>query len=339
MLSVAASRLGLTTHVFAPDDDPIAGHVSNRVTTADYTDVAALARFGNEVDVITFEFENIPSDALDILESHRDVLPRRNALAVSQDRLTEKDFLNDLGLSTAPYAGVETERQLVDAVGAVGVPSILKTRRWGYDGKGQVRLADPDDASDAWAALSNSPCVLERLVDFDCEISVIVARSLTGEVVGYDPGENVHREGILRTTTVPAEVSDAQAKEAIAVASTIVNALDYVGVMGVELFVTRRGLLVNEIAPRVHNSGHWTQNGCVVDQFEQHIRAIAGWPLGDGARHSDVVMTNLIGDEVFDLDAFIRDPSVALHLYGKKDARPGRKMGHVNRITAPTARY
>lgn len=335
MLSVAASRLGFTTHIFAPDADPVAGHVAHRVTSAEYTDDAALTRFAADVDVVTFEFENIPSEALDLLESHCKVLPGRNALAVSQDRLVEKDFLNDLGLVTVDYAGVETEQELADAVAAIGVPSILKTRRLGYDGKGQERLTEPDQATEAWSRVGHAPCILERTVELRCEISVIAARSERGEVVGFDPGENVHRGGILRTTTVPSSVPDSQRADAFVIAKTILDALDYVGVAGIELFVTDAGLLVNEIAPRVHNSGHWTQNGCVIDQFEQHVRAVAGWPLGDGARHSNVVMTNLIGDDVFEVESLRRDPGVALHIYGKADVRPGRKMGHFNRVTGP----
>ncbi|HEX2295647.1 MAG TPA: 5-(carboxyamino)imidazole ribonucleotide synthase [Actinomycetota bacterium] len=333
MLSVAASRLGIRTHVFAPDPDPIAGHVAHRVTTAEYDDEDALRRFAGDVGVVTYEFENIPSAALDVLQAHCEVLPRRNALAVSQDRLAEKDFLNEAGLKTARYAACGTEQELVDALDVIGVPSILKTRRFGYDGKGQVRITDPGEAGAAWAEVGEAACIVEQAVEFECEISVIVARSRTGEVVAFDPGENVHREGILRTTTVPAGLSGARAQDAVAIASTVVSELDYVGVAGVELFVTADGLLVNEIAPRVHNSGHWTQNGCVVDQFEQHVRAVAGWPLGDGRRHANVVMTNLIGDEVLDVESLRRDPGVALHVYGKADVRPGRKMGHFNRIT------
>lgn len=333
MLSVAASRLGLRTHVFAPEPEPVAGHVAYRVTTAEYTDVAALTDFATSVDLVTFEFENIPDAALAVVERHSEVLPRRNALVVSQDRLTEKDFLNDLGLATAPYAEVGTRAELDAAVGRIGVPSILKTRRLGYDGKGQVWLNGLDDAEDAWNQLGDSACILEGVVQFRCEVSVVVARSNAGDVVAFDPGENVHREGILRTTAVPSRLSASERAAAVSIAATIVDALDYVGVAAAELFVVDGDLLVNEIAPRVHNSGHWTMDGCVVDQFEQHIRAVAGWPLGDGARHSDVVMTNLIGDEVLDLDALARDPSVALHLYGKPEVRPGRKMGHFNKVT------
>ena len=335
MLSVAASRLGFKTHIFEPGANPPAGHVADAVTTAPYSDHDALTAFANSVDVITFEFENIPTQALDVLEKLRPVLPARNALATSQDRIVEKEFLSGLGLNVAPFANVETAEDFSTAVATVGTPCILKTRRFGYDGKGQARLKTNDDAQAAWDALGNTPCVLEGFIDFSHEVSVIGARSQSGEVVCYDPGENVHRDGILHTTTLPATLNVSQRMDAVLLTGKVLNALDYVGVMGVELFVTPAGLIVNEIAPRVHNSGHWTQNGCVIDQFEQHIRAVAGWPLGDGTRHSNVVMTNLIGDEVLDVVKLSSDANIGLHLYGKANAKPGRKMGHVNKITGP----
>lgn len=335
MLSVAASRLGFRTHIFEPGTNPPAGHVADRITTAAYENAEALRSFAQSVDVITYEFENIPAEALDILETIRPVLPNRRALATSQDRIVEKDFLTSLGLKCAPYANVETAEDLQAAVERIGVPSILKTRRFGYDGKGQVRLKNSTNPTSAWQELGETPSVLEGFVDFSHEVSVIGARALDGAVTCFDPGENVHRDGILHTTTLPAKLNRSQHTDAIILTGQILNALDYVGVMGVELFVTPQGLIVNEIAPRVHNSGHWTQNGCVIDQFEQHIRAVAGWPLGDGKRHSNVVMTNLIGDEVNDVATLSRDSSVGLHLYGKADAKPGRKMGHVNKITGP----
>ncbi len=329
MLSMAAARLGLKTHIFEPLANPPAGDVAACVTTAPYDDTAALTEFANSVDVITFEFENIPTAALDILESIRPVRPRRNALAVSQDRMAEKKFLTSLGLHVAPFAQVDTLDDLQTALETVGTPAILKTRRFGYDGKGQVRITDPAQATEAFAAVQGAPAVLEGFVDFQREISVIAARGIDGAVVCYDPGENIHKDGILDTTTVPATLAAGQHMQAVLLAGNILNALDYTGVMGVELFVTPAGLLVNEVAPRVHNSGHWTQNGCVIDQFEQHIRAVAGWPLGDATRHSDVVMTNLIGDDVLRY-AGITD--AGLHLYGKADIKAGRKMGHINRL-------
>ena len=332
MLSVAASRLGFKSHIFEPGANPPASHVADRTTTAAYDDTAALTAFAESIDVITYEFENIPTQALDTLESRHPIRPGRRALATSQDRLTEKQFLQSLGLTTAPFATIDTLADLTAAIDTIGTPGILKTRRFGYDGKGQVRLNPESDPATALAALKGAPAILEGFVDFSLEVSVIAARGLNGEVSAFDPGENVHRGGILHTTTVPAHLTGAQRTDAILLAGRILNALDYVGVMGVELFVTPQGLIVNEIAPRVHNSGHWTQNGCTIDQFEQHIRAITGWPLGDGSRHSDVEMENLIGDDVARIPDIAKEPQTAIHLYGKADFRPGRKMGHINRI-------
>lgn len=332
MLSVAAARLGYKSHIFEPGATPPAAQVADALTTASYDDEAALRAFADAVDVITYEFENIPTEALDLLEILRPIRPGREALRVSQDRLTEKDFLQGLGLQTAPYADIPDAAALNAALERIGTPAILKTRRFGYDGKGQARITAPDEAETALADLQGAPAILEGFVDFSHEVSVIAARGLDGAVSCYDPGENVHRAGILHTTTVPARLRPAQRTDAVLLAAKILNALDYVGVMGVELFVTPAGLIVNEIAPRVHNSGHWTQNGCAVDQFEQHIRAVAGLPLGDGQRHSDVEMLNLIGDDVADLSAHLSAPHTALHLYGKAEAKPGRKMGHVNRV-------
>lgn len=333
MLSVAASRLGFKTHIFEPGATPPAGHVAELVTTAAYEDEAALRAFAESVDVVTYEFENVPTSALDLIESIVPIRPNRRALAVSQDRVTEKTFLADLGLQVAPFAPVETAGELDAALTEIGAPAILKTRRFGYDGKGQARIMAPDDAEQAFADMAGAPAILEGFVDFSHEVSVIAARGQAGDISCFDPGENVHKSGILHTTTVPARLSPAQRTDAVLLAAKILNALDYVGVMGVELFVTSGGLVVNEIAPRVHNSGHWTQNGCVIDQFEQHIRAVVGWPLGDGKRHSNVEMLNLIGDDVERIPEFAKDGSVAIHLYGKADVKPGRKMGHVNKIT------
>ena len=332
MLSVAASRLGFKTHIFEPGANPPAAHVADRVTTANYDDAEALNAFAQSVDVITYEFENIPTSALDILENIRPIHPNREALRVSQDRITEKDFLANLGLTPAPYAAVYTLADLEHAVSEIGLPAILKTRRFGYDGKGQARINTAADLGQAIADMAGQPAVLEGFVNFTHEISVIGARSENGDVSCFDPGENIHRGGILHTTTVPARLSKAQRMDAVLMAGRILNALDYVGVMGLELFVTPKGLIVNEIAPRVHNSGHWTQNGCAVDQFEQHIRAVAGWPLGDGSRHSDVVMENLIGADMDRVPDLAKDPSVSLHLYGKAEVKAGRKMGHFNKI-------
>lgn len=335
MLAVAAARLGLRSHIYEPGTMPPAADVAHRVTTAPYDDSDALTAFADSVDVITYEFENIPTAALDLLETLRPVRPGRRALAVSQDRLTEKAFLAGLGVGVAPCAAVDDAVDLAEALDEIGTPAILKTRRLGYDGKGQVRLNSPAGAKAALAAMQDAPAILEGFVEFSREVSVIASRAADGQVACYDPGENVHKDGILATTTVPAHLSNTQRTDAVLLAGKILNALNYVGVMGVELFVTPGGLIVNEIAPRVHNSGHWTQNGCVIDQFEQHIRAVAGWPLGDGARHANVTMENLIGDDIARVPALAADPANALHLYGKAEARDGRKMGHVNRVTGP----
>ena len=333
MLSVAAARLGYLCHIYDPSPNPPAGHVAAHLTTAPWEDADALARFAASVDVITFEFENIPTATLDLLEPLRPIRPGRQALAVSQDRLQEKEFLRGLGLRTAPYQAVNGPDDLAAALNALGVPAILKTRRMGYDGKGQARLESAVDLAQAWAEMAGAPAILEGFVNFSHEVSVIAARGLKGDVAAYDPGENLHKAGILRETRVPARLTGAQRSDAVLIAARILNALEYVGVLGVELFVTHEGLIVNEIAPRVHNSGHWTQNGCSIDQFEQHIRAITGLPLGDGGRYADVVMENLIGDDVQRLPELLRAKDVAIHLYGKPEVRAARKMGHVNRIS------
>ena len=336
MLAVAAARLGFRTHIFEPGANPPAGDVAHALTTAGYDDVDALTAFAKSVDIVTFEFENIPTDALDVIENITPIRPNREALRTSQDRLVEKQFLEGLGLTVAPFADIANAADLEAAMTTIGAPSILKTRRFGYDGKGQSRLRSADDAAGALADMAGNPAVLEGFVNFTAEVSVIAARSPSGEVACFDPGENVHRDGILHTTTVPARLSAAQRMDAVLLAAKILSALDYVGVLGVELFVTPQGFIVNEIAPRVHNSGHWTQNGCAVDQFEQHIRAVAGWPLGDGSRYADVVMENLIGDDMDRVPELAKQRDTALHLYGKADVKPGRKMGHVNIVKRPS---
>ncbi len=333
MLAVAASRLGLHAHVYEPAD-ACAAEVARDWTRAPFDDAAALARFAASCDVVTYEWENVPVAAVDTVGAVAPVRPGRRALEVAQDRLAEKDFLRGLGLATAPYARVDGPEDLAPALAATGARGILKTRRFGYDGKGQARFASAAGAETALAALAGRPAIAEGFIDFEREISVIAARGLDGAVAAFDPGENVHRDGILHTTTVPARIPARVAQDAVLTAGRILGALDYVGVIGVEMFVTAQGLVVNEIAPRVHNSGHWTIDGCLIDQFEQHVRAVCGWNLGDGRRHSDAVMTNLIGDEVF---AAATLDGAALHLYGKAETRPGRKMGHVTRIAPLTA--
>ena len=334
MLAMAAARLGYRCHIFEPGAAP-AADVAHAWTKAPYEDLEALRAFAQTCDLITYEFENIPAASLDVLAETTPLFPDRRALETSQDRLTEKRFLAGLGLATAPFAPIDAPADLQAALATTGTPAILKTRRFGYDGKGQARVMTPDEAEAALATLQGAPAIAEGFVRFSREISVIAARGRDGTVAAYDPGENVHRDGILATTTVPAPLPLLQRTDAVLIASRILTALDYVGVMGVELFVTPQGLVVNEIAPRVHNSGHWTQAGCAVDQFEQHIRAIAGWPLGNGERYANVVMENLIGADVDRAPALAAEPGVQLHLYGKAETRPGRKMGHVNRVTGP----
>lgn len=336
MLSVAAARLGYRTHVYDPAAQPPAGDVAFHVTQAPYDDTDALLNFAAGVDVVTYEFENVPTEALDVLERVRPIRPGRQALAISQDRLHEKTFLSDLGLAVAPFAPVSSAEDLLGAVEDLGMPSILKTRRFGYDGKGQAMIRQPEDLDGAFAAMNGAEAILEGFVSFEREISVIAARGLDGAVACYDPGENLHVDGILRQTVVPAPLPASLRSDAVLMAARVMTALDYVGVLGLEVFVTRDGLVVNEFAPRVHNSGHWTQQGCVIDQFEQHVRAVTGWPLGDGSRFADVTMENLIGDDVSRIPDIARDTTAALHLYGKDIVKAGRKMGHVNTVSPRT---
>ena len=334
MLAIAAARLGLKAHVFEPGAAP-AGDVA-RLTTAGYDDAQALRAFARSVDLVTYEFENVPAGALDAIEGLVPIRPGRLALAVSQDRLEEKAFLAGLGIAVAEHAAVDGRDDLDAAIARIG-PGILKTRRLGYDGKGQARVQGPGDAGTAIAAMGGAPAIYEALVPFEREVSIIGARGLDGRVVCYDPGENVHRDGILRTTTVSGAVGRGIRADAALIAGRILTALDYVGVIGVEMFVGKAAaegsrLLVNEIAPRVHNSGHWTIEACLVDQFQQHVRAVCGWPLGDGTRHADAVMENLIGDDVARWPDLAAAPC-GLHLYGKAETRPGRKMGHATRLS------
>ena len=339
MLAMAAARLSYRTLVLEPQANCPAAQVANGQIVAAYDDAAALAELASACDVVTYEFENVPVAAALGLAASVAVFPPPRALEVSQDRLAEKRFLNDAGIATARFAAVDGDADLAAALADFGGSGVLKTRRMGYDGKGQrvFRDAGPADADGAHAALGGVPLILEEFVPFEREISIIAARGRDGAIVAYDPAENVHREGILRSSTVPASISPATADAARAAAAAILAALDYVGVIGVEFFVLPGGeLVVNEIAPRVHNSGHWTEAACAVSQFEAHIRAVAGLPLGDTARHSACVMENLIGDEVLRAPRLLAEPGLVLHLYGKADARPGRKMGHFTRLVPPS---
>lgn len=335
MLASAAAELGFRTHIFCPEEDCPAGQVANELTVADYDDEAALEKFASVIDVATYEFENVPDSAVAILEQVVPVRPGREPLAVAQDRLAEKKFLNRIGVATAPFAKVDSGEDMAEAAERVGLPGILKTRRFGYDGKGQVKIDPQTDQSDAFKSIGAAPAILEGFVPFERELSVIIARGVNGDVAAFDAAENEHRNHILWRSHVPGDIPAEQSRKVGEIATAIIEALDYVGVLGVEFFALADGkLLVNEIAPRVHNSGHWTQDAAYVSQFEQHIRAVAGWPLGDPARHSDVVMENLIGDDAESWDLLASEAQTRIHLYGKSEARPGRKMGHVNR-TAP----
>lgn len=332
MLALAAAQLGFTCHIFAPEAESPAFQVSAAQSIASYDDEAALAVFASAVDVVTYEFENVPVRAVQFLEALVPVRPGSKALAVAQDRILEKQMARSLGAMTADFAAVASLEELQPISARLGFPGILKTTRMGYDGKGQAKINSAHDVAAAFAAMKGAPAIYETFVRFDSEISVIAARGVNGAFAAFDVVENVHRDHILHTSTVPAKIPMELAAEAVFVAQRILETLDYVGVMGVEFFVGQDVLYVNEVAPRVHNSGHWTMDACLVSQFEQHIRAIAGWPLGATARHSDVVMTNLLGGEISDWQIFAADPSVAYHHYGKNEARAGRKMGHINRL-------
>jgi 5-(carboxyamino)imidazole ribonucleotide synthase len=333
MLALAAARLGFDTAVLAAcGSDAPAARVAGRSWFADYDDPEALRAMAEAADVVTYEFENVPVAAVQLLESYgARVAPGGRALAVAQDRVLEKSFMRDHGLGTVDFAAVDDPASLQAALDRLGGPALLKTRRQGYDGKGQVWIASTEEAAGAWASIGGQPAILEARAEFVRELSVIAARGRDGAVAVYPPGENRHEGGILRKTRAPA-LRPPEA-EALRIAGTILRALDYVGVIGVELFELVDGrLLVNEIAPRVHNSGHWTQDACEVDQFEQHIRAVAGWPLGPTAPHSAAVMENLIGEDALRWPELAAEPGARLHLYGKREVRAGRKMGHVTRL-------
>jgi 5-(carboxyamino)imidazole ribonucleotide synthase len=331
MRALAAARLGLKTCIYNETADAPAFQVTPHAIVAPYDDLDQLGRFADACDVVTFEFENLPAHAIAHLGEHVPVRPGAHALAMTQDRLTEKTFVEKLGLKTAPFFEVSSAEQARQAFQKLGGKGILKTRRFGYDGKGQAKVTSAEEAEKAFASFKGAPAILEGFVDFSYEASVVAAHGAGGQFAAYDPPENDHENHILRRSTVPSHLNAAQVDEAKAIAKKIGDALDYFGVFAVELFVGKGGeLLVNEIAPRVHNTGHWTIEACQCSQFEQHIRAVAGWTLGDPARHADAVMENIIGAEVDAWESLAK--SGALHLYGKAQARPGRKMGHLTRL-------
>ena len=336
MLALAAAELGLKAHVYSPDADSPAFYVAAEHTQAAYDDEAALAAFAASVDVVIYEFENVPLRTAEIIAANGLLRPSAQALATAQDRLAEKTFVGELGIRTAPFRPVASEADLVQALAEIGTPAILKTRRFGYDGKGQVKIASGDPASEAWAAMKGQDAILEGFVPFAHEVSVVAARAADGSFAAYDLCLNEHRNHILDVTRVPASLGTALEAEARETASRIAEALDYVGIITVELFVVPDGdgasLVVNEIAPRVHNSGHWTIEGAVASQFEQHIRAVCGWPLGVATRLGRIEMRNLIGHDIDGWSEILRRPGAHLHHYGKSVARPGRKMGHVTTV-------
>jgi 5-(carboxyamino)imidazole ribonucleotide synthase len=333
MTALAAANLGYRCHIFCPEPNSPAMQVSPFATVADYEDEAALKRFAGAVDVVTFEFENVPAATAALLARHKSLHPRATILEICQDRLKEKDFIRAHGVATTEYRRVTDAATLAAAMKELGPRAVLKTARLGYDGKGQVAVEPDRDAAEIWASHGGMESILEARVDFACEISVVLARGADGALACYVPVENRHANHILATTIAPATIDAALAKRAETVARTIAEALDLVGVLAVEMFVTKDGaLLVNELAPRPHNSGHWTIDACVTSQFEQLVRAVCGLPLGSPEAHSDAVMQNLIGADVTRWRDALAEPNAKLHLYGKTGVRPGRKMGHVTRL-------
>lgn len=334
MMAMAAARLGFKTHIYCPELNNPAEQVADKVTHANYDDAAALADFANSVDVVTYEFENIPVETVEMLGATKPVFPNSNVLRVSQDRLQEKTFLNELDIVTAPFMAVSNIDEALNALEEISYPAVMKTRRFGYDGKGQAIVNNADNVAAAWQVLASDQIIIEGFIDFDMEISVIGVRGQDGEVRCFVPVENKHKNHILDISIAPARISEDIKESAIIQATNIMNKIDYVGVMTVEFFVSsvKPMLRVNEIAPRVHNSGHWTIEACPSSQFEQHIRAICGLPLGEVDFIGRARMTNLIGDDILQFEELLKDGNAYMHHYGKSEIRPGRKMGHVTRI-------
>jgi 5-(carboxyamino)imidazole ribonucleotide synthase len=337
MLALAAARLGLKTHIYCEDSGP-AFDVATHTAKGRFDDDKALAAFAGKVDAVTYEFENVPIVAADVLSAHVPVRPGAKALAVSQDRLVEKQFIAGLGIPVAPFREIASVDDIGAGVAAFAAPAILKTRRFGYDGKGQAGIRSAGDAAFAWTEIGARPAVLEKRITFALEISALVVRGADGALAFYDCPANTHEGGILRRSVVPSGLPAADLDRAREIAASIAGALGYVGVLAVEMFHLGPDaplpdrLMVNEIAPRVHNSGHWTIEACGISQFENHMRAVAGWPLGSTERHSDAEMLNLIGRQALDWARLAAEPGACLHLYGKREARDGRKMGHVTRL-------
>jgi len=331
MIALAAARLGYHCHIFCPDRQSPAFQVAQHTTIANYDDHAALKSFAESVDVVTYEFENVPAQAAALVAETKLLRPGVKALQMTQDRLIEKDFLAKAGVSTAPYKAFETREELDAAFKEIGRSAVAKTRRFGYDGKGQYMVKSKRDLDAVMDVTKGTPSILEGFINFDREISVVVARSASGDVAAFPVGENKHTNHILDTTIVPALIKQVVEAKAKVLATRIANALEYVGVMAVEMFVndSKNDITVNEIAPRVHNSGHWTIEGAATSQFEQHVRAICDLPLGPTDASGIVIMKNLLGKDILDYEQYLSDPQAFFHHYGKSDPREGRKMGHV----------
>ena len=330
MLSLSASQLGFKTHIYDPDFNAPAKQVTNISSTFEYNDIKNLKDFANKVDVITYEFENIPLETINFCQKIKNVFPNSKSLGICQDRITEKKFLNNIGVETAMFETASTYQGIIKGIENLGLPVLIKTSRFGYDGKGQKVIFQKEEIEKIASEFTNISVIIEKLIDFELEISIIICRDMNGKISTYDPAENIHQNGILVESKVPANINFTTSSDAIFIASKIIKNLEYTGVMGIEFFVTKtKKILVNEMAPRVHNSGHWTQSGCIINQFEQHIRAITGRSIGDGKRHSNVLMRNILGDQIFDIKD---DSEHSINIYGKEKAKYNRKMGHINII-------
>lgn len=335
MFTIAARTMGYEVVVLDPDKESPAGKLATTHICADYADKAALDKIAKSCDAITTEFENVPASTLEALAKTKPVRPGAKAISIAQDRIQEKNFLKDNGFNTAPFAVINSLEDLKNSIGKIGTPAILKVSRFGYDGKGQFGINAESDIEKAWETLEGEACVLEQRMPLDIEVSVVLARSTESEIITYPVAENIHEGGILDVSVVPARIDSALEEKVIKMAKDIASALDYVGVMAVEFFISNGELLVNEIAPRPHNSGHYTLDACMTDQFEQQVRAVCGLPLGETTLLSPVVMINMLGNIWHGGNApkwqkLLDHPNVKLHLYGKHEARPGRKMGHFN---------
>ncbi|WP_375666378.1 5-(carboxyamino)imidazole ribonucleotide synthase [Bartonella sp. TT121SHDZB] len=342
MLAIAAAELGFRTVIFCPEEDCPAAQTANSHMVSSYDDISALDHFISQCDVVSYEFENLSLQTVQYVEKSKPVYPSSKALEITQDRLFEKQFLHDQGISTASWHAVDNSSSLLSGLDALGGRGLLKTRRFGYDGKNQIKLYHPDEQTldGAFKTFQEQPCILEEIVPFLSEISVLSARTKQGEHIFYDCPENQHKNGILHKSFVPSHIPLEVQKAAQAISLTVMDALDYVGVLCIEFFVLTNGnILVNELAPRVHNSGHWTQKACVTSQFEQHIRAICGLPLGSTYRHSDCQMTNLLGNNLNTLKYFLKQQHTSIHLYGKSTVHPHRKMGHVIQLTGTANKF